>query len=176
MDSFFNQLIQGTSSLLIFVLILAGNYEGFIFSCEFRKKLLESVWLKHIIGFGILYVFVVQFAATEKSILVNMIISLILYIWFFLLMRLPLALTLFNIGTLFVLYLLQESKTVHKHKPDGQKTVGRITTAQIVILCIAFVITMAGVPYKLYRDDSVGSFTEFVKGVPDRKCLDHSVL
>ena len=74
MDSFFNQLIQGTSSLLIFVLILAGNYEGFIFSCEFRKKLLESVWLKHIIGFGILYVFVVQFAATEKSILVNMVI------------------------------------------------------------------------------------------------------
>ena len=80
---FFNQLLQGTSSLLILFLILAGNYEGFIFSCEFRKKLLNSVWMKHLIGFGILYVFVVQFAMSEESILKSLLISFILYIWFF---------------------------------------------------------------------------------------------
>jgi Na+(H+)/acetate symporter ActP len=172
MASFFNQLIQGTSSLLIFFLILAGNYEGFIFSCEFREKLLKNVWMKHVIGFGILYVFVVQFASSEKSIPRNLLISLVLYIWFFLLMRLPLALTLLNIGTLFVLYLLQESKAMHKDKPEEQKLINRITTIQIVILCLAFVLTIAGVPYKLYRDNVKWSFAEFVKGVPDKKCLD----
>jgi hypothetical protein len=176
MVAFLNQVIQGTSSLLIFVLILSGNYEGFIFSCEFRKKLLDSVWLKHIIGFGILYVFVVQFSTSEKSILVNMIISLALYIWFFLLMRLPLALTLLNIAALFVLYLLQESKTVHKNKSDEQKIIDRLTNTQIVILCLAIVITLVGVPYQIYRDNTAWSLKEFVKGVPDTKCLGPSVL
>ena len=85
-------------------------------------------------------------------------------------MRLPLALTLLNIGTLFVLYLLQESKAMHKDKPEEQKLINRITTIQIVILCFAFVLTIAGVPYKLYRDNVKLSFAEFVKGVPDKKC------
>lgn len=168
---FFNQLLQGTSSLLILFLILAGNYEGFIFSCEFRKKLLNSVWMKHLIGFGILYVFVVQFAMSEESILKSLLISFILYIWFFLLMRLPLTLSLLNIFTLFVLYFLQEYKTLRKNKPEDQKTLKIITVVQIVILCLAFVLTMVGVPYKIYRDNTEWSFTEFVKGVPDRKCL-----
>ena len=77
MASFFDQIIQGTSSLLIFFLILAGTYEGFIFSCEFREKLLTNLWLKHFIGFGILFVFVVQFSATEKSLPRNLVISLV---------------------------------------------------------------------------------------------------
>jgi len=171
MASFFDQIIQGTSSLLIFFLILAGTYEGFIFSCEFREKLLTNLWLKHFIGFGILFVFVVQFSATEKSLPRNLVISLVLYVWFFLLMRLPLSLTILNIGVLFALYMLQEAKDMYKDKPNEKILVRRLTTAQVVILCIAFVLTIAGVPYKLYRANAGLTFAEFVKGVPDKKCL-----
>ena len=81
-----------------------------------------------------------------------------------------------NIAALFVLYLLQESKTVHKNKSDEQKIIDRLTNTQIVILCLAVVITLVGVPYQIYRDNTAWSLKEFVKGVPDTKCLGPSVL
>lgn len=175
MASFFSQLLQGTSSLLIFFLILAANYEGYVFSCHFRKKLMESVWLKHLIGFGILYVFVVQFTKVEESIPKSFLISFVLYVWFFLLMRLPLTLTLLNIFALFVLYVLQEYKDIRKNRPEKQKTLKIITKVQVSILCVSFVLTVVGVGYTLHRDWGTGlSLGEFVKGVPDRTCLKES--
>ena len=172
MASFFNQLIQGTSSLLIFFLILAANYEGYVFSCEFRKKLIESVVLKHLIGFGILYVFVVQFTKVEESIPKSFLISFVLYVWFFLLMRLPLTLTLLNIFALFVLYLLQEYKNIRKNKPEEQKKLKIITKVQVIMLCVSFILTVVGVGYTLHQNRTAGlALDEFVKGVPDRTCL-----
>ena len=128
--------------------------------------------MKHLIGFVILYVFVVQFTKVEESIPKSFLISFILYVWFFLLMRLPLTLTILNIFVLFVLYLLQEYKNIRENRPKDQETLKTVTVVQIVMLCLAFVSTLVGVFYKIYRSkDADVSFAAFVKGVPDRTCL-----
>ncbi len=133
---------------------------------------MESVWLKHLIGFGILYVFVVQFTKVEESIPKSFLISLVLYVWFFLLMRLPLPLTLLNILALFVLYVLQEYKDIRKDRPEAQTSIKNAAKAQVGILGVSFVLTVVGVGYTLRRDRRAGlSWGDFVRGVPDRACL-----
>lgn len=176
--SFVERLVQGTSSLLVFFLILSSTYVGDIFSCEYRRTLEKSPFLKQVILFFILYVFVVQLNAQKVSIYRSFLVTAFLYVWFFLMMRLPLEWTLFNIFCLFALYILQVLKDGVK---EGTAAVNErkkkwLMRIQIALLFVSALTTVTGVLFLSHRRpaETQANWRTLFTGIPDRECYDVS--
>lgn len=91
--------------ITIFLLIIAGNYIGDIYSCGLRLLFNEYMLLKHIIGLLIM-IFFVGLIVEKIKIHERIFASFILYIIFVLTMRLPMILTLIVIILFAIIYIL----------------------------------------------------------------------
>ena len=166
---FVQRLVEGTSSLLVFFLILSSTYVGDIFSCEYRRTLEKSPFLKQTILFFILYVFVVQLNEHKSPVYRSFYVTAFLYVWFFLMMRLPVKWTLFNIFSLFALYVLQELKTSENATGGKKKWLMRV---QVVVLLATVLATAIGVLFLSHKRplETHTTWHALFTGIPDREC------
>ena len=95
------------SKLAIFIFIIAGNYANDTFSCSLRKLINNNMLVKHILGIFIV-LFFIGISQDEITIINKMLLSVFLYVWYLIIMRSPLTITLFVVSIIIILYILQE--------------------------------------------------------------------
>ena len=105
-----NQLIPAmTTELILFCLLISGNYIGELFSCNIQRTLSKNRVYKHILGVLTLYFFVT--ALDDKKILspiTYMLSSIITYTWFVIITLTPTFYTFSIISLLAFIYLFND--------------------------------------------------------------------
>lgn len=178
----FDNLRTANTSLLIFFLIVAGNFVADVYSCDLRKLLENNMEMKHIIAFLLLYVFVVLLELKELSPIHALLISLCIYILFILTMRSPLIITVINMFLIFIVYFINLNYDYYYDKE--RNTSGKIPfnidkqfikTVMLVILVTIVVLTFSGFFYQLrytrnmYRKN--WTLYKFILGMSNIECL-----
>ena len=182
MVNILDSLVNSNSSILIFFLIVAGNFVEDVYSCNLRKKLEKIMPNKHIISFLLLYVFVILLEKKDQSPIKALLISVCVYIWFILTMRAPFYITLLNMILIFIIYFIDIN---HKYYFDKEKnTDGTIPFnlsektfiySKYVLIISMFILTTIGVLYQmnytrnLYIDE--WNIYDFMVGLPNDLCF-----
>lgn len=163
------------SKLVIFLFIIAGNYVGDIYSCELRHYFNNHMYIKHIIGFLIMFVFV---GSLEEKIKTGekLMISIIFYLWFLLIMRTNKYYTLAIIFFIVILFIIDsyikdlklEGEEKNKKKIlFYQKTMNLIFIVNLIISIIGLFI------FYFFTLKNIKNFNiiDFLKGSRDQKCF-----
>jgi len=105
-----NQLIPAmTTELILFCLLISGNYIGELFSCNIQRTLSKNRVYKHILGILTLYFFVT--ALDDKKILspiTYMLSSFLTYTWFVIITLTPKFYTFLIMSILLFIYLFND--------------------------------------------------------------------
>ena len=165
--------VNSISKLSIFLFIIAGNYVGDIYSCNLRYLFNDSMILKHLIGFYICLLFV-GLAQDELTVGVKILESVFLYIWFIIMMRAPMYITLFTIILLTTMYILNlYSKDLEKEKNIEKKNI--IDNINKYIFIFSVVISLSGtIIYTLYMKKifkNKFNIKNFIIGMTDEECF-----
>lgn len=182
MNQIFNNLRTANTSLLIFFLIVAGNFIADVYSCDLRRLLENNMIIKHLIAFLLLYVFVVLLELKELSPINALIISLCIYILFILTMRSPLIITIINMFLIFITYFINLNYDYYYDKE--RNTSGKIPfnidkdfikTLMLVILVTIIILTFVGFFYQLIYTRNIYSknwtLYNFILGISNVHCL-----
>ena len=167
------QGVNSISKLSIFLFIIAGNYVGDIYSCNLRHLFNDSMILKHSIGFYICLLFV-GLAQDELTVGVKILESIFLYIWFIIMMRAPMYITLFTIILLTTMYILNlYSKDLEKEKNIEKKNI--IDNINKYIFISSIIISLSGTfIYTLYMKKIFKNkfkIKDFIIGMTDEQCF-----
>ena len=165
--------VNSISKLSIFLFIIAGNYVGDIYSCNLRYLFNDSMILKHLIGFYICLLFV-GLAQDELTVGVKILESIFLYVWFIIMMRAPMYITLFTIVLLTTMYILNlYSKDLEKEKNIERKNI--IDNINKYIFIFSVVISLSGtIIYTLYMKKifkNKFNIKNFIIGMTDEQCF-----
>ena len=130
----------------IFLLIIAisGNYINEIFPCGFRKLLNNSIILKYILTFFILFTSVILVKPSitkDRSLIFVLGITIFIYIWFILMTKMNVYFFLILLFILFILYICIQYYTYKKLSDEDKKNYNIITTT---IFVLSIVITVVG--------------------------------
>lgn len=119
------------SSLIVavfaFYLIVGCNFLPQLFNCRIQNLANESMIFKHLFGFFILLFLVVNISPdfqikSYKDIFRNILISLIIYVWFVITTRSTLSLIIVNLIVLIIVYIVYMRKTVRKSEGQDVKS------------------------------------------------------
>lgn len=118
-----NQLIPAmTTELMLFCLLISGNYIGELFSCNIQRTLSKNRIYKHILGVLTLYFFVT--ALDDKKLLspiTYMLSSMLTYAWFVIITLTPKIYTFSIISILVFIYLFNDlDKHFHILTPQNK--------------------------------------------------------
>lgn len=118
-----NQLMPAiTSEVLLFILLISGNYIGELFSCGLQKSFTNNRVYKHILGILTLYLVI---TTLHKTNLLNplqyILASCIIYSWFVIITLTPKKYTLSIISILVFLYILNDVDAYYKFLEDREK-------------------------------------------------------
>lgn len=91
-------------SLFLIILVLTGNYLGELLPCRVQKHLKRSMTLKYIFLFFSLFFLVLY--SSQENVLKIFYQSIIIFIWFLILMRNTFKFFLFNCLFLFAIYVV----------------------------------------------------------------------
>lgn len=163
------------SKLVIFLFIIAGNYVGDIYSCELRHYFNNHMFIKHVIGFLIMFVFV---GSIENDIntLQKIGLSIIFYIWFLLIMRTNKIFTLAIIFFIVILFII-DSHIKDLKKEGEEKNKKNILFYQKLmnfIFIINLIISITGlIIFYIYTRKKMKNFDtiSFLKGSRDQRCF-----
>ncbi len=163
------------SKLVIFLFIIAGNYVGDIYSCELRHYFNNHMFIKHVIGFLIMFVFV---GSIEENIhtVQKIGLSIIFYIWFLLIMRTNKIFTLAIIFFIVVLFIIDSH--IKDLKKDGEeknkKNILFYQKLMNFIFIINLIISITGlIVFYIYTRKKMKNFNTitFLKGSRDQSCF-----
>jgi hypothetical protein len=103
-----DQIISMVTPIFAFYILIACNFLGPIFGCRLQHLLIGNMFAKHVIGFVALYFLIVTVSndLSDNSLLKNLLLSIGVYIWFFITTRAPLNIMIFNIVLLCIIYIL----------------------------------------------------------------------
>ena len=146
-----NNITLLVSKLSIFIFIIAGNFTGDIFSCGLRQFLDRYMIVKHIVGFFIM-LFFVGLLLEQADFITKIKESIILYIWFILIMRSPTIITIIVLICICIIYLLSlykldlESKLEKNEENNAKvtKKIDSITSITNYLFIFTFLITLIG--------------------------------
>ena len=174
------------SKLSIFIFIIAGNFTGDIFSCGLRQFLDRYMIIKHIIGFFIM-LFFVGLLLEQASFATKIVESIILYIWFILIMRSPTIITIIVLICICIIYLLSLYKKdlelkLEKNQDNNNeisKNIDLITQMSNVLFIISFLITVIGIISYLIilKNHHKANFniTKFLLGKKYQECFSKKI-
>tara|TARA_E500000178_G_C16882749_1_gene689790 strand:- start:238 stop:843 length:606 start_codon:yes stop_codon:yes gene_type:complete len=174
------------SKLSIFIFIIAGNFTGDIFSCGLRQFLDRYMIVKHIIGFFIM-LFFVGLLLEQANFITKIIESIILYIWFILIMRSPTIITIIVLICICIIYLLNLYKKdlelkLEKNQDNNNeisKNIDLITQLSNVLFIISFLITIIGIISYLIilkrNHKSNFNITKFLLGKKYKECFSKKI-
>lgn len=185
------QLSSLVSKLSIFLFIIAGNYAGDLYSCGLRHFFNEYMILKHIIGFFIM-LFFVGLIQEELTLNTKILQSLILYVWYVLIMRAPTIITLITIILICIIFLLNvyiqelknnsQSNKENDNNNDNKENNSKITYYQNIaniLFIISFFISLIGtIIFVLLLKNNLGAkfnIYKFILGSRDQECFTEEI-
>ena len=111
-----------TAEIILFCLLISGNYIGELFSCSIQRSFSKNRIHKHILGILTLYFFV---TALDNKKLISPIMylftSIITYCWFVIITLTPKRYTAIIMSTLIFIYLFNDINNHFKLITEGQK-------------------------------------------------------
>ena len=143
------EMVNGSLSVFVFILIITGNYLGELMPCRVRKELNENMILKHICGYLTLVFFAILtiFKTTQLNILL---LSAFVYIYFLVLSKTNWRIWLTVVSMLAISYFLYLFKLVYDDTHDKDKSNIQTLIAnysdyiQKTLVSIAFFLTFIG--------------------------------
>ncbi len=152
-------------TIFVLILIISANFLAQLFPCRLQKLLNNNIYIKHLFSFLTLLFFVVLTAPLDDKSLQNIFYkSLILYIWFILIMRTDpyiFILLLLVIAIIYILILKENElkadlENQNKQKDNNQEKINKINEqitfikninqnllyASIILTVIGFILYM----------------------------------
>lgn len=120
-------------SLFLIILVLTGNYLGELLPCRFQKHLKKSMILKYTFLFFSLFFLVLY--SSQENILKIFYQSIVIFIWFLILMRNTFKFFLFNCFFLFAIYIVYL-----KQKETGSEKLN-IAINVLISICSVSILT-----------------------------------
>ena len=105
MNELLDNGVRTISKLSLFLFIIACNYVGDIYSCSLRHLFNEYMFFKHILGFFIMLLFV-GLVQEDQTVQTKIYESVFLYLWFIVIMRAPMNISLITILLITIMYIL----------------------------------------------------------------------
>jgi small-conductance mechanosensitive channel len=148
-------------SLFMFYMLVAFNFIPEIIGCRLQTLLRNNMIAKHITAFLLLFFLVIYVKPenVDKEIGYNLILSMILYLWFFMTSRCSFIIVFMIILLLISIYILELRKTrleSEENKDDKQieqtKLIQKILSIVIIVLTIVGFIYYFGQKKLEYRD------------------------
>ena len=107
--------------IFIFYLIVSGNFVGETFSCRLQKHLSQNIYLKHFVGFMLLFFFAIFVDDSKKiNIYKQIIYTSIVYIIFILTTKTTVNIFIIVAILLFIIYILNE---IEKYEKDVNENI-----------------------------------------------------
>ena len=143
------EMVNGSLSVFVFILIITGNYLGELMPCRVRKELNENMILKHICGYLTLVFFAILtiFKTTQLNILL---LSAFVYLYFLILSKTNWRIWIVVVSMLSISYFLYLFKLVHDDTHEKDKTYIQTLIAdysdyiQKTLVSISFFLTFFG--------------------------------
>ena len=132
------------NGIFLLMIVICGNYITELFPCGFRKLFNDSIKLKYILTFFILFTSVILVKPSitkDKSLIFLFGISIFIYIWFLFMTKMNVYFFLTLLFLLFILYICIQYYNYKKLSDEDKKKYDIITTT---IFILSIVITVVG--------------------------------
>ena len=138
--------------LLIFYLLISGNYIDTLFGCDIQNVLRNNRYIKHFLGFASLYLFVMLDKMNTNSPLQSLKIASAMYGWFVLSTRSDYRYLILSIAVIFGILIVSEIAEYYKKDEEREKelhktlkdTIYHIDEHQRKYFTLSFIITLIG--------------------------------
>ena len=175
---FLTNNISKISFLFVAFLIIAGGYATQIFSCSTQRYLSNDIYGKHIIGFGLIFMFIMleggwNFNKEDRdkypvdwsngNCFDSFIYAGILYFIFLLSSKMRISWNVAFFSLLFILYITNTQRLYHYNRNQlTQETNQSILDAEkIVLYSLPFVLIIGVIDYFIYKKNQVGKDFQF---------------
>lgn len=156
-------------SVFAFYIVVATNFIPEIIGCRLQHVLRTNMLAKHVLAIILLFFLVVFISPSnsDRKIVYNISLTLLVYVWFYITTRSPIILAILSIMLLLVVYILSTKKdrlNAENKKDEAQK----VQRTQYYIIVLAITISIIGFVLYLiekraeYKDNF--SFWEFILG------------
>lgn len=170
--------ISKISFLFVAFLIIAGGYATQIFSCSTQRYLSNDIYGKHIIGFGLIFMFIMleggwNFDKADRdkypvdwsngNCFDSFVYAGILYFIFLLSSKMRISWNVAFFSLLFILYITNTQRLYHYNRNQlTQETNKSILDAEkIVLYSLPFVLIIGVIDYFIYKKNQVGKDFQF---------------
>jgi hypothetical protein len=187
---FYSSNISKISFLFVAFLIIAGGYANQIFSCSTQRYLQNNIYGKHIIGFGLIFMFIMleggwNFDNEDRekhpvdwsngNCFDSLIYAGILYFIFLLSSKMKIYWNITFFSLLFILYVANTQRLYYYNRQQiDEKTNEHVLNGEKVILYSLPVVLFVGLlQYYLYKKDQLGKdFQLYLFFLGNAKCRD----
>lgn len=170
--------ISKISFLFVAFLIIAGGYATQIFSCSTQRYLSNDIYGKHIIGFGLIFMFIMleggwNFDKEDRdkhpvdwsngNCFDSFIYAGILYIIFLLSSKMRISWNVAFFSLLFILYVTNTQRLYHYNRNQLSKNTNQsiLDAEKIVLYSLPFVLIIGVIDYFIYKKNQVGKDFKF---------------
>ena len=155
-----SNIIDGSISVFVLLLIIFGNFLGELMPCKVREALSNNMLLKHFLGYLTLLFFAVLTIYEQSNI--NIIISsFFVYIYFLFLSKTHYKLWIIIVFLLGIAYFLHiykmTTKDVNKYDENNIFTISRdevvhaVPSIQLGLIIISVILTVVGFTIYLFQ-------------------------
>ena len=183
---FYSSNISKISFLFVAFLIIAGGYANQIFSCSTQRYLQNNIYGKHIIGFGLIFMFIMLEGGwnfdnedpvdwSNGNCFDSLIYAGILYFIFLLSSKMKIYWNITFFSLLFILYIANTQRLYYYNRQQiDEKTNEHVLNGEKVILYSLPVVLFVGLlQYYLYKKDQLGKdFQLYLFFLGNAKCRD----
>lgn len=173
LNRFIDGLLEKNKSLVLFILIIACNFVGDIYSCELRRYFESNMLFKHLTSLMLFYVFIVNIENSNASPTDNIKRCVFLYILFIAMMRTTLWTLSINLSLIFLNYFIQNYKDYY-FDPESKKY-KFMSDIQRCVIVINIIITIISISHRLIKWKTTlkdeFDIPKFMLGLQNKECL-----
>jgi len=163
---FTRELYQISSSVFAFYLLLGCNFLPQIVGCRLQQRLYNNMFLKHFVGFIILFFLITNVNEdteySDGALIKNFLITLPVYIWFFVTTRSNIYIMFANLLILCAIYIIYLR---HKHykslevNDDASENTDRMQTILMKVL-VALNVILSAVGFAAYYQEKQREYSK----------------
>jgi hypothetical protein len=175
---FLTNNISKISFLFVAFLIIAGGYATQIFSCSTQRYLSNDIYGKHIIGFGLIFMFIMleggwNFDKEDRdkypvdwsngNCFDSFIYAGILYFIFLLSSKMRISWNIAFFSLLFILYITNTQRLYHFNRNQLNKDTNQsiLEAEKVILYSLPIVLIVGVIDYFIYKKNQLGKEFQF---------------